>query len=94
MNLNDLKNKFTPQELDELLYLGSTYYFSEYDTYAFLFLIQLNYPNAMIQLNYPNAIFQEKKEKMEEIMQAYDNYDPEAIGKLELARYVLYLSWA
>lgn len=85
MNLNDLKNKFTPQELDELLYLGSTYYFSEYDTYAFLFLIQLNYPNA---------IFQEKKEKMEEIMQAYDNYDPEAIGKLELARYVLYLSWA
>ena len=85
MNLNDLKNKFTPQELDELLYLGSTYYFSEYDTYAFLFLIQLNYPNAIIQ---------EKKEKMEEIMQAYDNYDPEAIGKLELARYVLYLSWA
>ena len=85
MNLNELKDKFTPQELDELLYLGSTYYFSEYDTYAFLFLIQLNYPNA---------IFQEKKEKMEEIMQAYDNYDPEAIGKLELARYVLYLSWA
>ena len=85
MNLNDLKNKFTPQELDELLYLGSTYYFSEYDTYAFLFLIQLNYPNSN---------FQEKKEKMEEIMQAYDNYDPEAIGKLELARYVLYLSWA
>ena len=85
MNLNEIKSKFTQQELDELLYLGSTYYFSEYDTYAFLFLIQLNYPNA---------IFQEKKEKMEEIMQAYDNYDPEAIGKLELARYVLYLIWA
>ena len=85
MNLNDLKNKFTPQELDELLYLGSTYYFSEYDTYAFLFLIQISDPN----LN-----FQKIKEKLEEFMQAYDNYNPEAIGKLELARYVLYLSWA